>query len=144
LDAIQSTLGFQSASIPAVFTSFGIGLQLAGGGSFVRVAVEASYEQASKNVIAESTTGRTDKIVTFGAGLDSVTAGPGINDGGSGAAVILEIARQLSELDTNPVSKLRFAFWGSSEAPPMPGRVRRANSRTEVQVSGRRIAKPPF
>ena len=49
-----------------------------------------------------------------GAHLDSVAAGPGINDNGSGSAAILETAEQLSKV--KPRNKLRFAWWGAEEA----------------------------
>lgn len=115
-DAIAGTLGSKVADIPSVGTSFSIGTELAGGGVLVQVMVDATYEQTSKNIIADSQSLFGNEIITIGAGLDSVAAGPGINDSGSGAATILEIALQLKEIGALPVNKLRFAFWGSSEA----------------------------
>ena len=50
-----------------------------------------------------------------GAHLDSVQAGPGINDNGTGSATLLEIARQISTLGIEPENKLRFAWWGAEE-----------------------------
>ena len=50
-----------------------------------------------------------------GAHLDSVLAGPGINDNGSGSAALLEIARQISRPRIEPEHKLRFAWWGAEE-----------------------------
>lgn len=59
-----------------------------------------------------------DQVVVVGTHLDSVVAGPGINDNGSGTGAILEIAQQMSELKM--IKKLerpvRFAFWGAEEA----------------------------
>jgi Zn-dependent M28 family amino/carboxypeptidase len=49
-----------------------------------------------------------------GAHLDSVNAGPGINDNGSGSAAILEVAEQMSKV--NPRNKVRFALWGAEES----------------------------
>ena len=49
-----------------------------------------------------------------GAHLDSVQAGPGINDNGSGSAALLEVAQQLANL--KPENTLRFAWWGAEEA----------------------------
>ncbi len=45
------------------------------------------------------------------------TAGPGINDNGSGSSTILEIAEQLAALKyTNKLQRqVRFAFWGAEE-----------------------------
>ena len=53
--------------------------------------------------------------VLLGAHLDSVANGPGINDNGSGSALVLEIARQARRLGVRPARGLRFAFWGAEE-----------------------------
>jgi len=50
---------------------------------------------ALRNVIAQTRTGDPDHIVMIGAHLDSVPAGPGIVDNGSGVATLLEIANRL-------------------------------------------------
>ncbi len=86
----------------------------------VRVAAEVEYdpERETYNVIANSPKGKNaNEVVVVGAHLDSVTAGPGINDNGSGSATILEIAEQLAELNyTNKLQRqVRFAFWGAEE-----------------------------
>ncbi len=44
-----------------------------------------------------------------GAHLDSVNAGPGINDNGSGTAAILEVAQQMQKVPVK--NKVRFALW---------------------------------
>ena len=49
-----------------------------------------------------------------GAHLDSVEAGPGINDNGSGSAALLELAEQLRNF--RPQNTLRLAWWGGEEA----------------------------
>ena len=49
-----------------------------------------------------------------GAHLDSVPAGPGINDNGSGSAALLELAQNLSKL--KPENTIRLAWWGAEEA----------------------------
>ena len=50
----------------------------------------------------------------LGAHLDSVPAGPGINDNGSGSAALLEIAQKLGP---NPKvnNAVRFGWWGAEE-----------------------------
>lgn len=67
-----------------------------------------------RNVIAQTRTGNPDRVVMLGAHLDSAPEGPGINDNGSGVAMLLELARQLAAggPTTNAV---RFALWGSEE-----------------------------
>ncbi len=59
------------------------------------------------NVLAESKDGDPDNVVMVGAHLDSVNAGPGIQDNGSGSAAILEVAQQMSKV--KPRNKVRFA-----------------------------------
>ena len=64
--------------------------------------------------IAEKTGANDDNVVMAGAHLDSVLAGPGINDNGSGSAAILETAQQIAKL--KPQNTLRFAWWGAEES----------------------------
>ena len=70
--------------------------------------------QTTRNVIAQTRTGSTGDVVMVGAHLDSVPAGPGINDDGSGVAAVLETALQLgSSPDVH--NAVRFGFWGAEE-----------------------------
>ena len=66
------------------------------------------------NVIAEKTGANDDNVVMAGAHLDSVLAGPGINDNGSGSAAILETAIQMAKVQ--PANTVRFAWWGAEES----------------------------
>ena len=75
-----------------------------------------SEVRESENVIAETSTGRTDRVVVSGAHLDSVIEGPGINDNGSGSAAQLEVALQMAELGIEPVNQVRFIWFGAEEA----------------------------
>jgi aminopeptidase S len=67
-----------------------------------------------RNVIAQTRTGDPDHVVMVGAHLDSVPAGPGIVDDGSGVASLLEIAARLG---SSPEVKnaVRFGFFGNEE-----------------------------
>jgi aminopeptidase S len=67
------------------------------------------------NVIADWPGGDVDNTLMIGAHLDSVTAGPGINDNGSGSAAILEAALEVSRSGFAPAKHLRFAWWGAEE-----------------------------
>ena len=71
-----------------------------------------------------------------GAHLDSVIAGPGINDNGSGSAALLEVAEQMAKVQ--PRNKVRFAWWGAEES--RPGRLDRLRRRTSAQAERDRIA----
>ena len=66
------------------------------------------------NVLAETSTGNDDNVVMVGGHLDSVFAGPGINDNGSGSAAILEVAEQMKKVKPN--NTVRFAWWGAEES----------------------------
>lgn len=68
----------------------------------------------TSNVFAETPGGNPDNVVMVGAHLDSVNAGPGIQDNGSGSAAILEVAEQMARV--RPVNKVRFALWGAEES----------------------------
>ena len=68
----------------------------------------------TSNVLAETAAGDPNNVVMVGAHLDSVTAGPGINDNGSGSAAILETAIQMAKV--SPRNKVRFAWWSAEES----------------------------
>jgi Zn-dependent M28 family amino/carboxypeptidase len=70
----------------------------------------------SENVIVQTRTGRTDRVVISGAHLDSVLEGPGINDNGSGSAGQLEVAQEMAKLGITPVNQVRFIWFGAEEA----------------------------
>jgi len=77
--------------------------------------VDAKVDQIqTRNVIAQTKTGATDNVVMVGAHLDSVKAGPGINDNGSGVATILETALQMGP-SPEVANAVRFGFWGGEE-----------------------------
>lgn len=107
---LQGTLG-APVDLPVVGTTFALGSELSG----AQVALETtsdSGERTTTNVFAE-VPGRTDSVLMVGAHLDSVPAGPGINDNGSGSAAILEVAQNVAK--TKPEQTIRFAWWGAEE-----------------------------
>ncbi|KAI5861187.1 Zn-dependent exopeptidase [Durotheca rogersii] len=67
----------------------------------------------SYNVIASSKRGDPDNVLFLGAHSDSVEAGPGINDNGSGTCGLLTVARELAKWRTN--NQVRFAWWTAEE-----------------------------
>src|SRR6476469_1446943 len=71
-------------------------------------------ERTTYNVIAETQTGRHNNVVMAGSHLDSVPAGPGINDNGTGSAALLETALQLGS-SPKVNNAVRFAWWSSEE-----------------------------
>ncbi|GIH10175.1 hypothetical protein Rhe02_82420 [Rhizocola hellebori] len=87
---------------------------------------------AGPNVIADWPGGDVNNTYMFGAHLDSVTAGPGINDNGSGSATVLEIALTLAATNPTMQNHVRFAFW-SDEEQGLNGSQHYANSLTAAQ-----------
>ena len=113
----NGTLG-GPVSLPALSASFAVGVELSTlAGPTVRIKTDTiSDNLPTSNVIAETARGRSDRVVVVGAHLDSVIAGPGINDNGSGTAGILEIAIQMAKTNIRPVNKVRFIWFGAEEA----------------------------
>lgn len=111
---ILGTLAPSTANIPVVGASFADGVALSQPGTTARVKVDLPQEIVQYNVIAESKGGNPNNVVMAGAHLDSVLQGPGINDNGSGSAVLLEVAEQMANVKTR--NKVRFAWWGAEEA----------------------------
>ncbi|MFF9097159.1 M28 family metallopeptidase [Streptomyces sp. NPDC014802] len=75
----------------------------------------SSSGRTGYNLIADWPGGDTGHVVMTGAHLDSVTAGPGINDNGSGSAAVLETALAVARTGHHPAKHLRFAWWGAEE-----------------------------
>ncbi|MFD4860783.1 M28 family peptidase [Streptomyces atratus] len=67
------------------------------------------------NLIADWPGGPSDQTVMFGAHLDGVAAGPGINDNGSGSATLLENALALAQRNPTMTRHVRFAWWNGEE-----------------------------
>ncbi len=118
-DLFSGTLddGGASALVPTAALTRDEGESLRGQleGGAVRVTLElraVTKTVRTANVIAELP-GGVGNVVMMGGHLDSVPAGPGVNDNGSGSAVVLELALQLAR--TGDAEGARFAFWGAEE-----------------------------
>ncbi|ORY54938.1 uncharacterized protein BCR38DRAFT_380587 [Pseudomassariella vexata] len=82
----------------------------------VTLLVDSLFEEReSWNIFAETKEGDPNNVVMLGAHLDSVQAGPGINDDGSGTSALLEIMTSLRTYHGFP-NKVRFAWWGAEES----------------------------
>jgi Zn-dependent M28 family amino/carboxypeptidase len=105
-----------TSGIPMVGTPYALGEQLAAvQGLRMRVSVNSErVMRATANVFAETSRGNDRNVVMVGSHLDSVIAGPGINDNGSGSAAILEVAEQMRKV--KPRNTVRFAWWGAEES----------------------------
>ncbi|MDD4868429.1 MAG: M28 family metallopeptidase [Mycobacterium sp.] len=99
--------------VVSVTKSVGAGLRAQPGPTTIKLNA-SSQRFRVRNVVAQTKTGSARDVVMAGAHLDSVPAGPGINDNGSGVAAVLETAVQLGN---SPAVRnaVRFGFWGAEE-----------------------------
>ncbi|WP_326721252.1 M28 family metallopeptidase [Streptomyces sp. NBC_00243] len=90
------------------------------------------------NLIADWPGGDTNQVVMAGSHLDSVTAGAGINDNGSGSAAVLEAALTVSRTQYQPTKHLRFAWWGAEELGMVGSRyyVNSLTTANRAKISG--------
>lgn len=108
------SLGF-TASVPVLGLSYEQGLAIS---QVTRAKVDVELdvsEFTDVNLIARTASGDPNLRLVVGAHMDSVSAGPGINDNGSGTAAILEMAIQLAALDMSLEHQVQFSFWGAEE-----------------------------
>ena len=110
------TLGAKTdVKIPVISVTKTVGDQLRAAPGPTTLKLNAGVRDVrTRNVIAQTKTGATDNVVMTGAHLDSVPAGPGIDDNGSGVAAVLETALQLGS-SPQLASAVRFGFWGAEE-----------------------------
>lgn len=120
-DLLSSVTLGEPAPIPVVGISYADGVALYNGTRSGALSVSVTTDiinetRTTTNIIADSPKGDRNKTVVVGAHLDSVLEGPGINDNGSGASVVLETALQMQKLKIKPRQQVRFAFWGAEES----------------------------
>lgn len=117
---LSGTLG---SPLPEQVASIGVSYELASswiGQINANVTVNASVyidsfvkNVSTFNLIADTKGGDPENIIMLSGHSDSVAAGPGINDDGSGSISILEVAKALSNFSTN--ATVRFAWFSGEE-----------------------------
>ncbi|MGW7457727.1 M28 family metallopeptidase [Streptomyces sp. NPDC054797] len=119
--ALNGTLGGPDAGkVPTGGVTQAEGEKLAAEATAGPVEVTLDIRQLRENrktynVIAETRGGDEDNTVFLGAHLDSVAAGAGINDNGSGSAGILQVAQRLASSQSKIKNKVKFAWWSAEE-----------------------------
>eukprot|EP01127_Copromyxa_protea_P005812 TRINITY_DN15665_c0_g1_i1.p1 TRINITY_DN15665_c0_g1~~TRINITY_DN15665_c0_g1_i1.p1 ORF type:complete len:482 (-),score=100.77 TRINITY_DN15665_c0_g1_i1:32-1477(-) len=116
-DGLAFNGAMDESKIPAVALSHQVGLSLFERKDVtVSITVETSHTIVKTfNLIAETKEGNPDHVIIVGSHLDSVPAGPGINDNGSGSSTNLELALATYKCREELSSKVRFAWWGAEE-----------------------------
>lgn len=116
------TLSPPQVALPVVGATFALGDELRNGvlngptGVSVHLRTDVLAEvRTTRNVIAETPTGDPDNVVVVGGHLDSTPSTVGMNDNGSGPAVLLEIAEVYAAQDRIPRNKLRFIWFAAEE-----------------------------
>jgi aminopeptidase S len=71
--------------------------------------------EPDESVIADWPGGDEQATIMFGAHLDSVAEGPGIEDNGTGTAALLQIALTLAKTAPEMAKHVRFAWWSNEE-----------------------------
>jgi Zn-dependent M28 family amino/carboxypeptidase len=108
-------------NVPSVLSSYAVGEELynayqAKQAPTVRLETSGqNIDQFFPQVIAETKGGDPNHVVLAGAHLDSVTAGPGINDDGSGTSWQLELGEALGHFGIPPRNKIRLMWFGGEE-----------------------------
>ena len=123
ITTLFGTLGEPGTTIPVIGTSYAVGEELyeltPPGPVVVHVETSTLSEiRTTSNLIAETKTGRTDRVVVVGAHLDSGARRP------RHQRQRLRLSRPRSSrsrrrwpsLGIEPVNQIRFAWWGSEEA----------------------------
>jgi Zn-dependent M28 family amino/carboxypeptidase len=131
---INGTVEGYGVTIPALEATYAAGRYLVDHPT-ATVGLSASTKTTvlqTRNLVAETTTGRTDRTVISGAHLDSVPEGPGINDDGSGTATQIETALAMAKLGIKPVNQVRF-IWFSGEEQGLFGSTYYADQLTKTQ-----------
>lgn len=79
------------------------------------IPFENRNKTVGQNIIVEIQGQSKDSAVIVGAHYDSVKMGPGINDNGSGVALVLELMHSLAAQKEKPKHTVYLAFWDSEE-----------------------------
>jgi Zn-dependent M28 family amino/carboxypeptidase len=134
---VAGTLG-EPVTIPVVGTSYAAGEELvtqyrASQAPAVHIKTSTLSEtRTTYNVIADSPFGDPNRTVVVSAHNDSVGAGPGINDDGSGSAMDLELAKNLGTKGPFPKNHVRF-LWVGAEEEGLLGSAHYVASLTDAQ-----------
>lgn len=118
LQALSGTLGGEGNYAPVVGLTQEVGndllAKIGNGTVSANLFIDAIRENRTNyNVIAETKEGDHDNVLMIGGHTDSVFAGPGINDDGSGTIGSLVVGLALAKYKIK--NAVRLGFWGAEE-----------------------------
>lgn len=137
--------------VPCLFLSYNVGQGLVSAVSdtsksvSIRLVITVSKPSVPvSNVCAHTITGDPTKTILIGSHSDSVPAGPGINDNGSGTAANLVLAKTVSNLIDKQVFprynyRVRFCWWGAEEVG-LIGSAYHVNKAKQSTTIGQRLS----
>ncbi|UJR28005.1 hypothetical protein I4U23_009263 [Adineta vaga] len=124
-EPLNGTRAPRNNTIPALFLSYDAGMRLILN-NVTHIYMKLEYRAVSPtivtNICADTKLGNPNRTIVVGSHSDSVAAGSGLNDNGSGLAATLAIALNLARLLTytnygvNMHSRIKFCWWGGEEA----------------------------
>ncbi|MGW5052870.1 M28 family peptidase [Actinokineospora sp. NPDC004072] len=114
-DIAQRNGGSRAGSGYAASVSY-VEQKLTAAGYVVRRQTCTSCAGQAQNLIADWPGGDPNSVIMLGSHLDSVSAGAGINDNGSGSAAILEVALTLARVNPGLAKHVRFGWWADEES----------------------------
>ena len=110
-DVPSVTLGGPGVGIPVLVAAAD---SAPASGERVKLSVDArTRARRTRNVLAELPGTGIGDVVMLGGHLDSVDAGPGLNDNGSGVAALLVLADRFAERPSE--RPVRLGFWAAEE-----------------------------
>ena len=98
------------------------------------IPFENREKTLGQNIIVELKGQSKDNAIIIGGHYDSVLEGPGINDNGSGVAVLLDLIKHYQANPNQLKHTLYFAFWDSEEVG-VAGSQHFVKNLTEQQLS---------
>ena len=115
MDPFYGTLG-DPAVTPVFAISYDLGIELLGTTPTPQIQMYSPtgvVTGETSNVLCKGVKGNPSNEIIVGSHLDSVPAGSGINDNGSGSALNLELAIQYYQSSLEPENAVTFAWWGA-------------------------------
>jgi hypothetical protein len=119
--------GTPISTIPLVSVIQPVGAQLLAAAATIQLEVVTNGTVTNiptSNIVASTRGGATNSVIVVGSHLDSVPAGPGVNDNGSGTSTNLAVALAVARAGLTLTSQVRFCWWGAEEMGLLGSTVR--------------------